>query len=177
MSRVGNFDLSKIIQLSEAAFLSIICGVVEVYKRECLGVLLGYKTDYGYNVVAAPALQLVSRKFTKVTAQNPHWTDFMARVSGLFNTTILGDYHSHPQRGKTKGIPVLSKVDLQDNGLQIIIAANDTQYKRKWKATKKYGLYGAIAGVALNMQAYFITDGVFTQLKLVVENSKEFDNV
>ncbi|MBX5321672.1 MAG: hypothetical protein QHH12_07550 [Candidatus Bathyarchaeota archaeon] len=125
--------------LSDKAFLSIILSSVEVYKNESHGALLGFKTPRRIIVEYAIPFQSARRKFTEVM---PNWRRELKVIEvlpRLIHLQKLGYYHSHPQFGKKRGTPELSKTDreyMQPGEIEIVVAINDSKRSSPWKESK-----------------------------------------
>jgi hypothetical protein len=130
--------------LSDRAFMSMLLSSVEVYKLECHGALLGFKTQGRIVVEYAIPFQAAERKFSEVT---PNWRrelKVMEVLPNLMHLQKLGYFHSHPQFGKKRGKPKLSDMDkeyLQKGDTEIVIAINNARKSSPWTETKD-GLAG-----------------------------------
>lgn len=132
--------------LSDRAFLSLLLSSVEVYKLECLGILLGFRTKRLIVVEYAIPYQTAKRKFCEVT---PNWKKELKVTSvlpELVHMQILGTFHSHPQFGEERGVAKLSDCDkdsLKSGNIEIVVAINDKKKSFSWAETKD-GLAGTI---------------------------------
>lgn len=132
--------------LSDRAFMSMLLSSVEVYKLECHGALLGFKTHGRIVVEYAIPFQAAERKFAEVT---PNWrkeVKVMELLPRLVHLQRLGYYHSHPQFGDKKGIPKLSKADveyMQKGDTEIVVAINNSKKSVTWSEIKT-GLSGTL---------------------------------
>jgi len=144
-----------IVYIKERAFLAIILSVVEVYKRETLGLLLGYKGSNRFFVEYAIPFQTAEREFS--------WTEPKARaVARMTNITkkmsidVIGDYHSHTEYGseKAKAIPSGEDIaDMQSGNVHIIIAVNPKLVKVKWRQNNDGTISGTISNYYVRISA------------------------
>ena len=132
--------------LSDRAFMSILLSSVEVYKLECHGALLGFKTQGRIVVEYTIPFQAAERKFSEVT---PNWRrelKVMEVLPSLVHLQKLGYFHSHPQFGKKRGTSKLSDPDkkyMQKGDTEIVIAINSASRLVPWTETKN-GLSGTV---------------------------------
>jgi proteasome lid subunit RPN8/RPN11 len=139
------FGITEIF-LSDRAFMSILLSSVEVYKMECHGALLGFKTQGRIVVEYAVPFQAAERKFSEVT---PNWRrelKVMEVLPSLVHLQKLGYFHSHPQFGEKKGKPKLSEPDVEymkKGDTEIVVAINNSRKSFPWSETKN-GLSGTI---------------------------------
>jgi len=126
--------------------MSILLSSVEVYKMECHGALLGFKTQGRIIVEYAIPFQAAGRKFSEVA---PNWRrelEVMELLPKLVHLQKLGYFHSHPQFGKKRGTPKLRHSDkkyMLKGDTEIVIAINDAKRSSPWAETKN-GLSGTI---------------------------------
>ncbi len=57
-----------IVQLCQTAFLSVVLSSIEAYKKECYGLLLGYRTDTDWLVEYAIPYQTATRGHNGLSA-------------------------------------------------------------------------------------------------------------
>ncbi|MCW4045484.1 MAG: hypothetical protein NWE94_08220 [Candidatus Bathyarchaeota archaeon] len=143
--------------LADRAFLSLLLSSVEVYKRECHGILLGFKTTRRIIVEYAIPFQTAERKFNEVI---PNWKKELkvkTVLPNLVHLQILGGFHSHPQFGKKRGEAKLSSTDksyLEEGNIEIVIAINDEKKTCPWAETGN-GLAGTIGGYHIALAGFY----------------------
>ena len=101
--------------ISENAFLATVIGAVEVFHRETLGILLGYRTKSGFVVQNAITYQTSDRYPTEVQRDDlahKRIKSFLENVRSLVK--IIGDFHSHTQFGENKGGFYPSEQDINE---------------------------------------------------------------
>ncbi len=145
------------VYLSENAFVGLLVSTIEVYRRECFGILLGHRESDRIMVEFVVPYQSANRKFQEV---HMDWTRSQ-RVQEAVHTTsrweLVGDYHSHPMYGDKKATTKLSGVDqkdFRDDGTSIIVAINDGHRQQRWGYVKGGLVSGSINGYALRIAAY-----------------------
>src|SRR3989304_2271221 len=116
------------VYLSENAFIGLVVSSIEVYRRECFGILLGPRESDRIMVDCVVPYQSAQRKFQEVDMD---WHRSQ-RVEEAVRTTsrweLVGAYHSHPMYGDRKATTKLSGVDIKDfrdERTSIIVAIND----------------------------------------------------
>jgi proteasome lid subunit RPN8/RPN11 len=164
--------------LSDKAFVGIVLSSIEVYKKECLGILLGIQSTGRIIVEHAIPLQAIAKRtYSEVV---PNWKKELKlkeAIPKLMHLECLGDFHSHPQFGDKKGKAVLSKTDkesMEDCAIEIIAAINASKHKSSWKATNGE-LTGSICDYNFRL-AGFYKDGGIKQLDIVCPYAVGCDN-
>jgi proteasome lid subunit RPN8/RPN11 len=158
------------VYLSENAFVGLLVSTIEVYRKECFGILLGHATPERMVVEFAVPYQSARRKFREVHMD----VNRSRRVDEAVKTTsrweLVGDYHSHPMYGETRATTKLSKVDqqfFQDGSISIVVAINDLARQQRWGYVKGGSLSGSINGYAIRISAYHKTNGVIERAPLL----------
>ena len=127
--------------LSDKAFIGIVISSIEVYKKECLGILLGVKTKDQIIVEHAIPFQAVSKRtFTEV---KPNWRKNL-KVNEIIPQIVhlekLAYFHSHPQFGENRRTPSLSKCDkesIEETEIEIVAAINEAKRENWWRESRK----------------------------------------
>ena len=164
MSRSVNrkLEVSKMIGqteifLSDKVFLSIILSSVEVYKNECHGVLLGYKTRGRIVVEYAIPFQSAKRTPNEVI---PNWRrelKVLEILPKMIHLEKLGYFHSHPQWGSSKGIAKLSDADkdcMMEEDIEIVVAINDA-FRKTPRVELSKGLSGTIGKYRITLAGFY----------------------
>ena len=150
------------IYLSENAFVGLLVSTIEVYRKECFGVLLGQITPERVLVDFVVPYQTANRKFREVHV------DLMRsqRVEQAVRTTsrweCVGDYHSHPMYGTVRATTTLSAVDrkfFKEGNVAIVVAINDTARQRRWNYVQGGGVSGSINGYNIRIAGYNKVNG------------------
>ena len=116
--------------ISENAFLAMVVGAVEVFHRETLGILLGYKTENAFVVQNAIAYQTSERYPTEVQRDDHAHKRIKSFLENVKSPAkIIGDFHSHTQFGENKGGFQPSKEDIDEmkNGQVYLIVEINTK--------------------------------------------------
>ncbi|MFQ5840310.1 MAG: Mov34/MPN/PAD-1 family protein [Candidatus Methylomirabilales bacterium] len=146
------------VYLSENAFIGLLVSTVEVYRRECFGILLGHSTPDRVYVEFAVPYQTANRKYRKVHID---WKRSQRVEEAVHTTTrwqCVGDYHSHPMYGTIRATTQLSKEDKQyftDGTVGIVVAVNDTSRSRPWSYVKGGTVSGSINGYSIRIAAHY----------------------
>ena len=150
------------IYLSENAFVGLLVSTIEVYRKECFGVLLGQNTPDRVLVDFVVPYQTAYRKFREVHV------DLMRsqRVEQAVRTTsrweCVGDYHSHPMYGTVRATTTLSKEDrmfFKDGNVAIVVAINDSGRQQRWLYVQGGGVSGTINGYNIRIAGYHKANG------------------
>ncbi|MGH7371908.1 MAG: Mov34/MPN/PAD-1 family protein, partial [Candidatus Methylomirabilales bacterium] len=116
------------VYLSENAFFGLLVSTIEVFRRECFGILLGHSTSERVFVEFAVPYQTANRKYREV---HMDWKRSQRVEDAVRSTTrweCVGDYHSHSKYGLTRATTELSKEDekyFTDGTVGIVVAIND----------------------------------------------------
>lgn len=151
------------VYLSENAFMGLLLSSAEVFKRECLGYLLGYRLDDRFIVEYAFGLQTARRKRRGVIFHHRDQKKIEPILSNFVKLQIVGDFHSHTPYGNTKGIPVPSPQDIREmekDNLYIIIAINELEKTKPWKENKDGSISGSMGDLFFKISAYFYIDSI-----------------
>lgn len=144
--------------LSHEAFISIILSSVEVYKRECLGALLGMQTQGRIIVEHAIPFQAVKKRtFSEVESNWRKELKVNEVIPKLIHLQKLGYFHSHPQFGDKRGEAGLSPADkksMQETEIEIVVAINDSGKSLAW-APSRNGLVGTLGQYHIRIAGFY----------------------
>jgi len=132
--------------ISEEAFLGLVLSAIEVYKRECLGLLLGYRLKDRFLIEYAIPYQTAERSHDLVDINNKYHRRLKGALEALHKWDFIGDFHSHPQYGPAKGNVSPSREDIKDvpeNSIFVIVAINDRKKQQFFEENKD----GTVSGV------------------------------
>ncbi len=147
--------------LSEDAFMDLLLSSAEVFKKESLGYLLGYRLEDRYIIEHAFSLQTARRKRRGVIFHHRDHRKIEPILSKFEKLQIVGDFHSHTPYGEEKGMPVPSPEDIEGmepENLYLIIAINDLQQSRPWKENMDGSISGSVGDFFFKISAYFYPD-------------------
>jgi len=165
--------------VSDKAFMGIILSSVEVYRNECHGVLLGFRTTGRIVVEYAIPFQSAKRKPTEVV---PNWRRELKVIEvlpKLIHLQKLGYFHSHPQWGGMRGVARLSAADkdaMKSGEMEIVIAINDAKRKMTWHESRNR-LLGTIGKYKITIAGYYkrTSDNRIVQYRIVCPYAIGFD--
>jgi proteasome lid subunit RPN8/RPN11 len=126
------------VYLSENAFIDLLLSSAEVYKKECLGFLLGYKLEDRFIIEHAFSFQTASRKPKGVASLDGSHKKIEPILARLGRLQIIGDFHSHTQFGVNKGLPNPSQEDIDGmttGDIYVIVAINNNRKTRPGQKT------------------------------------------
>jgi len=139
--------------------LALLLGSAEVYKKECLGFLLGYKLEDRFIVEHAFSFQAASRRHKGVVYHKKNHKKIEPILEKFDKLQIIGDFHSHTQFGATKGLPIPSKEDIQSmrpEHIYLIIAVNNNQKTLAWGENRDGTVSGSVGDFFFKISAYFL---------------------
>ena len=150
------------VHISANAFWALLISAIEVYKKECFGILLGYRDGSNiYIVEHAISYQTAQRKHTSVEKNSRASKRINKFLANLPQLSIIGDFHSHTGWGDLKGVGVLSTqdvVDMSPNNLSLIIVANDKRRASAWQYNGDGTLSGTVDDYHFRVGAYYLDD-------------------
>ncbi|HLA00023.1 MAG TPA: hypothetical protein VJZ24_00125, partial [Thermodesulfovibrionales bacterium] len=85
------------VYIAENAFIDLLLSSAEVYKKECLGFLLGYKLEDRFIVEHAFAVQAANRRHKAVVYNRRNHKRIEPILARFEKLQIIGDFHSHTQ--------------------------------------------------------------------------------
>ncbi|MBI5640925.1 MAG: Mov34/MPN/PAD-1 family protein [Nitrospirae bacterium] len=151
------------VYLSENAFVDLLLSSAEVYKRECLGFLLGYRLEDRFIIEHAFSFQTAYRKPKGVISHDRSHKKIEPILSRLDRLQIIGDFHSHTQFGTMKGLPFPSPEDIQGMTpelIYLIVAINNNKKTMSWAENKDSTISGSVGNFFFKISAYFLTSGL-----------------
>ncbi len=146
------------VYLSENAFIGLLVSALEVYRRECFGILLGHSTPDRVFVEFAVPYQSANRKYREVHID---WKRSQRVEEAVRSTTrweCIGDYHSHSKFGLRRATTQLSNEDKQhfsEGTVGVVVAVNDIRKPRPWSYVKGGTLSGSVNGYSIRIAAYY----------------------
>lgn len=147
------------VYLSENAFIDILLSSAEVYRKECLGFLLGYRLEDRFIVEHAFSFQTANRKHKAVVVHEKNHKKIAPILSRLDKLQIIGDFHSHTQFGPSKGLPIPSEEDIagmEQGQIYVIVAINNNEKTLDWGENRDGTISGSVGDVFFKVSAYFI---------------------
>jgi len=147
------------VYISENAFIDILISSAEVYKRECLGFLLGYKLEDRFIVEHAFSVQTANRKHKGVVYNQKNHKKIEQILSRFDKLQIIGDFHSHTQFGPTKGLPIPSEEDIKGmilDRIYLIAAINNNEKTMPWGENRDGTISGSVSDFFFKISAHFL---------------------
>lgn len=147
------------VYLSETAFLDLLLSSAEVYKRECLGFLLGYQLEDRFIIEHAFSFQTANRKPKGVAYHDRSHKKIEPILARFDRLQIIGDFHSHTQFGMTKGLPFPSKEDvmgMRPEDIYLIVAINNNKKTMQWAENRDSTISGSVGEFFFKISAYFL---------------------
>jgi proteasome lid subunit RPN8/RPN11 len=152
------------VYLSESVFMGMLLSTVEVFKKECFGLLLGYRTEGKYIVEHAIPYQSVRRGHNWAELRSDKWKILQEVLRNFPKLDILGDYHSHTMYRDIRARVALSQDDIacmEPNDLQVVIAINQAERRRSrsWSVNTDRTLSGWLDRYHFRIAAYYYENG------------------
>lgn len=147
------------VYLSENAFIDILLSSAEVYRKECLGFLLGYRLEDRFIIEHAFSFQTATRGHKGVIVLDKNHKKIEPILERFDRLQIVGDFHSHTQFGATKGLTVPSEEDIRsmkDGLVYLIIAINNNEKTNIWSEKRDGTISGSVGEVFFKISAYFL---------------------
>jgi proteasome lid subunit RPN8/RPN11 len=150
------------VYLSENVFMGIVLSSVEVYKKECFGLLLGYQTASKYIVEHAVPYQSAKRGHKWIELRSDKWKIIQEVLQNFPKLDMIGDFHSHTMYRSVRADVSLSEDDInymQPNELQLVIAANEQKRSSPWVTNPDNSITGTIDRFHFTLAAYYFPNG------------------
>lgn len=152
--------------ISQNAFWGLLISAVEVYKRECFGLLIGHQDRQAgkemFVVDHAIPFQSAGRKHKGVVT-NPRAHRRIERfLANLPQMSVIGDFHSHTMWGYTRAASHPSDTDregMQPDNVYVILSVNDRLREVPWNYNDDGSLSGTTDDHYFRLTAYTVTQG------------------
>jgi len=147
------------VYLSENSFLYLLLTSAEVYKKECLGYLLGYRLEDRFIVEHAFGFQTATRRHKGVVYHRKNHRKIDPVISKFQKLQIIGDFHSHTQFGDSKGLPIPSPEDvsgMKTNHIYLIIAINNNEKTVLWGENRDGTISGSVGKFFFKISGYYL---------------------
>lgn len=148
------------VYLSEHAFMGLLLSSAEVFKRECLGYLLGYRLHDRIIVEYAFGLQSARRKRRGVIFLDRDQKKIVPILAKFAKMQIVGDFHSHTPYGSIKSIAIPSPEDIkgmEEDNVYIIVAVNDLPSTKPWRENRDGSISGSMGNLFFKISANYYT--------------------
>jgi len=150
--------------VSQSAFWGLLISAVEVYKRECFGLLIGYRDRKGpeqrYIIEHAVPYQSAGRRHRTVVS-NPRAHRRIDRfLRSIPQMSVIGDFHSHTMWGYSRAASSPSDTDLEgmkSENVYVILSVNDRLREVPWSYNDDGSLSGTTDDHHFRLTAYTVT--------------------
>jgi len=144
--------------LSENAFMGLVVSSAEVFKKESLGYLLGYRLADRVVIEYAFGFQAARRRRRGVIFSDRDQKRIDAIIDNFTKLQVIGDFHSHTPYGAKRGLSIPSCDDIwemEKDKLYIIIAINERVRAQRWKENKDGSISGCLGNFFFKIAAYY----------------------
>jgi proteasome lid subunit RPN8/RPN11 len=149
--------------LSQNAFWGLLISAVEVYKRECFGLLIGYRDRRGpedtFIIEHAIPFQSAGRRHRGVVA-NPRAHRRIERfLRNMPQLSVIGDFHSHTMWGYNRAASHPSETDvegMEPENVYVIVSVNDRLREVRWNYNDDASLSGTTDDHYFRLTAYAV---------------------
>jgi proteasome lid subunit RPN8/RPN11 len=156
--------------VSQNAFWGLLISAVEVYKRECFGLLIGYRDhkagDDMFIVEHAVPYQTAGRRH-KGVVNNPRAHKRIERfLRNIPHLSVIGDFHSHTMWGYSRAAAHPSQTDRQGmapENVYVIVSVNDRLREVPWSYNDDGSLSGTTDDHYFRLTAYTVTPSAETR--------------
>jgi len=148
------------VYISANAFWALLVSAIEVYKKECFGILLGYRDSSNiYIIEHALSHQTARRTHGSVEKNRRASRRIQSFLDSIPHLSLVGDFHSHTGWGDLKGVGNPSQADITDmtpENMSVIIVVNDKRRSSPWQYTGDGSLSGTVDQYHFRVGAYFL---------------------
>src|ERR1044071_6557967 len=150
--------------ISQNAFWGLLIAAVEVYKRECFGLLIGYREqkedEDRFIIEHALPYQTAGRRHKGVVS-NPRAHKRIERfLANIPQLSVIGDFHSHTMWGCSRAASHPSDTDVAGmvpENVYVIVSVNDRLREVPWNYNDDGSLSGTTDDHYFRLTAYTVT--------------------
>ena len=155
------------VYVSQNAFWGLLISAVEVYKRECFGLLIGYRDRKGHDemfiVEHALPFQTAGRRHKGVVS-NPRAHKRIERfLRNMPHLSVIGDFHSHTMWGYSRAASHPSATDqdgMKPEHVYVIVSINDRLREVPWNYNDDGSLSGTTDEHYFRLTAYTLNGAI-----------------
>jgi proteasome lid subunit RPN8/RPN11 len=148
------------VYISANAFWALLVSAIEVYKKECFGILLGYRDSSNiYIIEHALSYQTARRTHGSVEKNRRASKRIQSFLDSIPHLSLVGDFHSHTGWGDLKGVGHLSDQDITDMTpeiISVILVVNDKRRNSPWQYNGDGTLSGTVDKYHFRVGAYYL---------------------
>jgi proteasome lid subunit RPN8/RPN11 len=149
--------------VSQNAFWGLLISAVEVYKRECFGLLIGYRDRRGaeemFIVEHAVPFQSAGRKLRGVVSNPRAHRRIQRFLRNMPHLSVIGDFHSHTMWGYSRAASRPSDTDVAGmlpDQVYLIVSINDRLREVPWNYNDDGSLSGTTDDHYFRLTAYVV---------------------
>lgn len=149
--------------ITDTAFCSMLIACVETYRKECLGLLLGLRTQKGDFIVQQALPYQIATRSNKEVKPSPSAHQRMERVLKDFpHVELIGDFHSHPAGRKRWADIVPSKWDLNSmeaENIYLILLVRKRAKAQHWNYNEDGTISGTLDDYFVKIAGWYLEEG------------------
>lgn len=149
------------VYLNENVFMGLVLSAVEVYKKECFGLLLGYRISGKFIVEHAIPYQSVKRGNSWTELRSDKWRVITEILKHFPKLDVIGDFHSHTMYRDSRATVSLSNDDIKymdKEELQLVIAVNEFKRAQPRRVRFDHTVSGVLDKYQFKIAAYYFDD-------------------
>jgi proteasome lid subunit RPN8/RPN11 len=149
---------TMVTHLSDLAYTGMVLAALESFSKECYGLLLGQRTRDALVVQYAIPYQTADRHSSWVQRNESAHRRMEKFLSNLTHLDLIGDFHSHTQRGDHRAMCRLSREDrdsMSPNEVCIILAVSHRHNYQPWRLNRDGSLSGTIEDHFIKLGAWY----------------------
>lgn len=163
-------QIRHVVYIEREARLTMVFASIEAFRKETLGLLLGYRTPRNARVIRlAIPYQTAERSHSSVKfpRREPKLLRFMAEYMPLAQMEHLGYFHSHPEDSPT---PSRADIDSTKEGnIEMIVAIKETTRAFGASPRSRRRITAAIGNYHYEIRAYYKEAGKLKPADLASE--------
>ena len=142
------------------SFLTIVSSSVEVFRKEAIGYLIGFKGEGKFIVEYAIPYQTAESTHSSATVDENRVVRINEILGELSQSLeYIGVFHSHTVYGDLPGTVLPSGIDLFSTvpgELNIICAGNLKKKSARWRETRRGILTGTVGGYRIEIGGHYV---------------------
>jgi proteasome lid subunit RPN8/RPN11 len=149
--------------ITDTAFCSMLIACVETYRKECLGLLMGLRTQNGGFIVQQALPYQIATRSNKEVRPSPSAHQRMEKVLKDFpHVELVGDFHSHPARRNHRTNIIPSEWDLasmEADNIYLILLVRKRAKEQRWSYNEDGTISGTLDDYFIKIAGWYLDEG------------------